>query len=87
MARANETGEYVIGYIAIDKPWYSNPKDWNYYIIRNDYQGGGICGSEAGGLDVGVWVAGCGDAVSNGNAGQRTEGNEGSGVLVAVVVR
>lgn len=50
MARANETGEYVIGYIAIDKPWYSNPKDWNYYIIRNDYQGGGICG---GAIDLG----------------------------------
>lgn len=52
MAKSCETGEYIVGCIAIDKPWYSNPKDWTYYIIRNEYGfSGGFCG---GSLNLGL---------------------------------
>ena len=40
----NMHGEWVIGWIVIEKPWYSNPEDWTYYIVRNAYGAGGICG-------------------------------------------
>lgn len=36
-ARSIETGEYVVGYIVVDKPWYSNENEWTYYIIENNY--------------------------------------------------
>lgn len=43
MARSVDKNELVIGYVAIEKPWYSQKCDWNYYILRNKY-GGGYCG-------------------------------------------
>lgn len=50
MAKSIESNKYVIGYIVIDKPWYSNEKDWTYYIVSNEY-GGGYCG---GATDLGL---------------------------------
>jgi len=44
MARSIKDNDYVVGYIVIDKPWYSNPNDWIYYIVRNNYMPGGFCG-------------------------------------------
>ena len=43
-------GKYVIGYIVVNQLWYSNEKDWTYYIVRNRY-GRSICG---GASDVGL---------------------------------
>ena len=51
MAKAFVSGEYVVGHIVIDKPWCSNPNAWTYYIVRNKYGGGGICG---GATDLGM---------------------------------
>lgn len=52
MAKDIANGEYVVGYIVIDKPWYSNPKDWTYYIFNNEYDyEHGFCG---GATDLGL---------------------------------
>lgn len=51
MAKDIASGEYVVGYLVVDKPWYSSPNAWTYYIYRNKYGGGGICG---GATDLGM---------------------------------
>ena len=44
MARSYNDNKLVIGYIVVEKPWYSSESEWNYYIVRNKYGSGGFCG-------------------------------------------
>lgn len=37
-------GKYVIGYVLVEKQWYSSEDQWIYYIVSNEYNGRGICG-------------------------------------------
>lgn len=51
MAKGLADEKYHIGYIVVDKPWYSNPSNWTYYIVTNNYKPGGLCG---GAIDAGL---------------------------------
>ena len=44
IAKDISTGEYKIGYVVVEKPWYSPKRDWTYYIVENKYGSSGICG-------------------------------------------
>lgn len=37
------SGKLVIGWIVIEKPWYSPTESWTYWMYRNRY-GPGFCG-------------------------------------------
>lgn len=47
----NLAGEFVVGWIVVKCPWYSNEADWDFCIVKNKYVGGGICG---GAVDAGL---------------------------------
>lgn len=37
-------GELHIGYVYIEKPWYSPESKWSYYIRSEEYKNHGLCG-------------------------------------------
>jgi hypothetical protein len=37
-------GELVIGWIVVEKPWYSPKSAWTYWMYSNKYGSGGFCG-------------------------------------------
>lgn len=45
------SGKLVIGWIVVEKPWYSPESAWTYWMYFNEYGGCGICG---GASDLGL---------------------------------
>ena len=44
-------GKLVIGWIVVEKPWYSPKSAWTYWMYSNKYGSGGMCG---GASDLGL---------------------------------
>ena len=51
IAKGLDSKEYEVGYVVIHKPWYSPESCWVYYILRDEYGGGGLNG---GAVDLGL---------------------------------
>lgn len=47
IAKRIDNGEYVKGYVVIQKPWYSCEELWTYYIYFNQAYGAGLNGGVA----------------------------------------
>ncbi len=50
IARDKNNSALKIGFIVIEKPWYSPESEWKYYMYSNKYKPGGFCG---GAIDKG----------------------------------
>lgn len=44
-------GKLAIGWIVVEKPWYSPKSAWTYWMYSNKYGSGGMCG---GASDLGL---------------------------------
>lgn len=44
-------GNLRVGWIVIERTWYSSSNNWTYWMYQNKYVGGGFCG---GAVDLGL---------------------------------
>lgn len=44
IARDLVNNKLTIGYIVVEKPWYSFRLNWTFWMYSNDYASGGFCG-------------------------------------------
>ena len=44
-------GRLRVGWIVVEKPWYSSSDQWTYWMYHNNYGDGGFCG---GAVDLGL---------------------------------
>lgn len=54
----DSNGESHIGYVYIEKPWYSPKSMWLYYIRKEQYNNGGFCGGAESSGFVNILVDG-----------------------------